>query len=565
MGGSALMALGTVFLLGCAAENPPAAETQPTAAHPEQALIDDLVLANRMLARELDILDTRGHTSARSQLNPNHYFIPRYLSPGAATADDIVENDLDSNAVAGPRNDQARETHLHGQIYQARPDVMAIVHAHTPEFVAFGMSSVPLWYGGNRMPVFDIRPFNEGRPGIISNPDLGRAMAQTLGDREAVLLWGHGVAVTGSSISEMVIRADDLRDTARLQQAVIAMGETWNPQMRRVTAPGSREVDRAWAYMKQLMLEDAGGQIPAAQPPAPARPADPDEGVRLDLVYANRILASENVAALDAFGHVSVRSPSDPNSYFIAPDVSAGVVTSGDIIRRNMTDPDGQGLSVHDEVYKARPDVMAVVSAHTPELNVITEGSVQLRPVVNGGSFLGDGFPVFDVGSLDPQQPILTNPALGRGVAEALGDNRGVLLTGHGFVLTGSSLYQLMYGAYALRMNAKSSSKRSRLAVRWLTSTTCRWGPRLHRRLGSRRPFSLDRPKAATGSTGGKTYRSIEHRRREALSRIAPAGRAHRDAGLCHREELVDDLGEAVNLISGGLKGLEHRFVAQRH
>jgi ribulose-5-phosphate 4-epimerase/fuculose-1-phosphate aldolase len=104
------MALGTLFLAGCAADDPPAAEVQPAAAHPEQALIDDLVLANRMLAKELGILDTRGHTSARSQINPNHYFIPRFLSPGAATADDIVENDLDSNAVDGPRNDQARET-----------------------------------------------------------------------------------------------------------------------------------------------------------------------------------------------------------------------------------------------------------------------------------------------------------------------------------------------------------------------------------------------------------------------------------------------------------------------
>ena len=456
MCGSALMALGTVFLFGCAAENPPVAETQPTAAHPEQALIDDLVLANRMLARELDILDTRGHTSARSQIDPNHYFMPRFLSPGAATADDIIENDLDSNAVDGPRNDQARETHLHGQIYQARPDVMAIVHAHTPELVAFGMSSVPLWYGENRMPVFDIRQFNEGRPGIVSNPELGRAMAQTLGDREAVLLWGHGVAVTARSLAELVTRADDLRDTARRQQAVIAMGGTWNPQMRRVTEPDSREADRAWVYLEQLVLENAGGQIPAAQPPAPARPADPDEGARLDLVYANRILASEDVGVLDAFGHVSVRSPSDPDSYFIAPGVSAGVVTSDDVVRRGMMDPDdGQGLSVHAEVYKARSDVMAVVVAQTPELNVITEGSVRLRPVVNGGSFLVDGFPVFDVGNLDPQQPIVTNPALGRGVAEALGDSRGVLLTGHGFVLTGSSLYQLMYGAYALRMNAR--------------------------------------------------------------------------------------------------------------
>ena len=94
----------------------------------------------------------------------------RYLSPGAVTAADIIENDLDSHAVAGPRTDQARETHLHGQIYKARPDVMAIVHAHTPELVAFGMSSVPLWHGESRVPVWDIRRLNEGRTGTVQTP-----------------------------------------------------------------------------------------------------------------------------------------------------------------------------------------------------------------------------------------------------------------------------------------------------------------------------------------------------------------------------------------------------------
>lgn len=446
-------------LAGCTAPPPPANSDAPppaaTAAHPEQALIDDLVLANRMLDRELDILDTRGHTSARSRLNPNHYFMPRYLSPGAVTASDIVENDLDSRPVTGPRDDLAREIYLHGEIYKARPDVMAIVHAHTPEFVAFAMSSVPLWYGGHRMPVWDIRPFNKGRAGIVSTPALGRAMAVQLADREAVLLWGHGVAVTGASLAEVVTRADDLRDTARLQQAVITMGGRFTPEARRATAPGARDVARAWAYLKERVIDDAGGAIPAAQPPAPARPPDADEGAKLDLAYANRMLVSQYVGVLDAFGHVSVRSPSDPNAYFIAPRVAAGHVRLADIERRNVADAeDGSGASVHAEIYKARPDVRAIVFAHTPELSAFTDGGIAMRPMVNGGSFLSDGFPVFDVGALDPALPLLANPALGRGIARALGRSPGVLVSGHGFVLTDESLYSLMYGAYALRANA---------------------------------------------------------------------------------------------------------------
>src|SRR5919106_3231525 len=111
--------LGVLLAWGCGSPAP-ADETPAggpeTAAHPEQALIDDLVLAYRMFAQELDILDTAAHVSVRSQRNPNHYYLSRYLAPGAATASDMFEHDLDSQVVAGPPADQAaRETHLHGQ------------------------------------------------------------------------------------------------------------------------------------------------------------------------------------------------------------------------------------------------------------------------------------------------------------------------------------------------------------------------------------------------------------------------------------------------------------------
>jgi ribulose-5-phosphate 4-epimerase/fuculose-1-phosphate aldolase len=187
-------------------EAPTAATPEARPPHPEQALIDDLVLTNRIFVRE-GLLDGQGHVSVRSQLDPDHYFMPRYVSPGAATASDIIENTLDSEAVDGPRTDQARETHLHGQIYKARPDVMAILHAHTPELVAFGMSSVPLWFGGNPVRVWDIRRFNEGRSGTVQTPQLGRAMAAFLGSDKALLLWGHGVAVTSSSLQALVPEA----------------------------------------------------------------------------------------------------------------------------------------------------------------------------------------------------------------------------------------------------------------------------------------------------------------------------------------------------------------------
>src|SRR2546425_5474343 len=121
---------------------------------PEKALIDDLVLANRMLASpQLGFLDAFGHVSVRSRTNPNRFYISRYVAPGIVTAADIIQNDLESKPVNGQRNDQYQERFLHGEIYKARPDVMAIVHSHTPELVAFGVSSVRLRSGDEEAPV----------------------------------------------------------------------------------------------------------------------------------------------------------------------------------------------------------------------------------------------------------------------------------------------------------------------------------------------------------------------------------------------------------------------------
>jgi ribulose-5-phosphate 4-epimerase/fuculose-1-phosphate aldolase len=314
---------------------------------------------------------------------------------------------------------------------------------------------VPLWHGGTILPAWDIRPFNKGRSGIVSTPALGKAMAEKLGRSEAVLLWGHGIAVTGSSLSDAVSRANDLRNTARMQEAVISMGGSWKSQAEAGGNDGAS--DRTWEYLKKIELKSTGGHVPTSPEPAPAKPTDPDAAIARDLVLANRILASDELGILDAFGHVSIRNPRNANSYFVAPGVAAGAVTARDVIQRDVTKPgnDSQGLSIDDEIYKARPDVMAVLYARTPEVVAFSEGSPQLRPVVNGGAFIGDGLPVFNVSGLDPKQLILSNPALGRGVAMSLAKKPGVLLSGHGFVLTARSVYNLVDQAYQLRMNAK--------------------------------------------------------------------------------------------------------------
>ena len=234
---SGIVLLVAVTLVSCSSQ-PPAgsAETAqaqaapPAALLPEQALLEDLVVANRILTREVGILDIQAHVSARSKTNPNHWYMARFVAPGGASLSDMVEYDVESTPVQGPRNDNARETFLHGQVFKARPDVMAVVHAHTPEYVAFGMSSVPLYWGpNNQLPVWDIRPMNNGRNGIVSSNPLGESMAKKLGNSEAVLLWGHGITLTARSLPEAIHRSIALRDNARLQLASVSIGKPATP------------------------------------------------------------------------------------------------------------------------------------------------------------------------------------------------------------------------------------------------------------------------------------------------------------------------------------------------
>jgi HCOMODA/2-hydroxy-3-carboxy-muconic semialdehyde decarboxylase len=161
------------------------------------------------------------------------------------------------------------------------------------------------------------------------------------------------------------------------------------------------------------------------------------------------------VGLLHTSGHVSLRNPSNPNSYFVAT-AAPGSVTDGDIVERDLTNagPDTRGLSIDDEIYRANPNVMAVLYARTPEIVAFTQ-DVPLRPVVNGAAFIGDGLPVFNISTLDPREPLLSNPAFGRGVAAALGTSSGVLLSGHGFVMTGNSVYNVVRTSYYLLQNAR--------------------------------------------------------------------------------------------------------------
>jgi ribulose-5-phosphate 4-epimerase/fuculose-1-phosphate aldolase len=144
--------------------------------------------------------------------------------------EDLIENDLDSKPVAGSRDHGYLEVHIHGQIYKARPDVMAVIHSHTPELVAFGQTSVklrPVSIGGafigDGMPLWAIGRYDPTQT-IVTTPELGRSLAETVGKKAGALLTGHGIALTDSSLYGLVNRVYDFRLNAIIQQQAILLG-----------------------------------------------------------------------------------------------------------------------------------------------------------------------------------------------------------------------------------------------------------------------------------------------------------------------------------------------------
>ena len=264
MAGTAVVAFGIAFAFRISLAQ---STGTPKAAPSNRALVDDLVAANRVLAHEIAVLDAYGHVSARDTRNPNHYYLSRAISAGMVTAADIIEYDLDSKPAGGERSDGYLERFIHGEIYKARPDVMAVIHAHSPELIAFGSSSVPLRnmihtgsFINDGVPVFDVRKVGGTADDmLIRNPALGKSLAQALGNKTAIILFGHGVAVTGPSLPTTVSNAYFLNMNAKIQEEAIRLGgavsylerEPGAKPAPNATPAGAAANNRAWEYWKR--------------------------------------------------------------------------------------------------------------------------------------------------------------------------------------------------------------------------------------------------------------------------------------------------------------------------
>lgn len=192
-----------------------------------------------------------------------------------------------------------------------------------------------------------------------------------------------------------------------------------------------------------------------------------------DLVTANHILFKEGV--LDGFGHVSARHDSDPGRFLLARSIAPAVVTAGDIMEFDLEgdpiDPRSRRVYleryIHSEIYRARPDVLAVVHSHS--LSVIPFGvtSAPLRPVSHMSGFLGASTPVFEIRDAGgPRTDMLIRTGeLGAALARTLGPAAFTLMRGHGSVAVGVSLRQVVYRAIYAELNARVQSEAMRLGT----------------------------------------------------------------------------------------------------
>jgi len=198
-----------------------------------------------------------------------------------------------------------------------------------------------------------------------------------------------------------------------------------------------------------------------------------------ELVTGNHILYDQNV--VDCYGHLSARHPTDPEKFLLSWAVAPGIVAAHDILTYdlagNVIDGSGQELYserfIHSEIYAARPDVMAVVHSHSSSIIPFTIVDEPLRPVWHVSSFLSAGVPTFDPQPVMGDTDLLVRtPALGRVLAQTLGDRTVVLMRGHGSATVGRNVREAVYRAVYTEVNARIQSEAARFGkpIRFLTA-----------------------------------------------------------------------------------------------
>jgi ribulose-5-phosphate 4-epimerase/fuculose-1-phosphate aldolase len=243
----------------------------------------EIALANRILAHE-GVLDAFGHVSARHPTDPRRYLLSRSRAPELVEPNDILEYTLDSKPVRPTDIPLYSERVIHGEIYKARPDVMAVCHHHAPAFMPLVISRidyVPVFHlgavGGAYPPFWDQRKEFGDTNLLVVKPEQGASLAKRLGQHWLVLMNRHGVTVAGTTVRDNVFRCIYSCRNAEYQIAAagagtigpLSLGEVKEAFVISLKTTGQA---RAWEYWT-VRLGKAGGTPPRGRKSVPAKVA----------------------------------------------------------------------------------------------------------------------------------------------------------------------------------------------------------------------------------------------------------------------------------------------------
>jgi ribulose-5-phosphate 4-epimerase/fuculose-1-phosphate aldolase len=219
---------------------------------------DELVTANRILARE-GVVDSFGHVSIRHPDRPDCYVLSRARAPECIEVDDLMEFTCDGTAIDAAGRTPYSERFIHGAVYDARPEVRAVVHHHSPSVIPFSVTKAelsPVMHMcagiGTRIPTWDSRASFGDTNLLVTNREMATELAAALANRTVILMRGHGCVVAGLSLREVVFNSIYLQLNADLQMKASGLGDITFLSEGEVAAVlrtrGSFTFERAWEF-----------------------------------------------------------------------------------------------------------------------------------------------------------------------------------------------------------------------------------------------------------------------------------------------------------------------------
>jgi HCOMODA/2-hydroxy-3-carboxy-muconic semialdehyde decarboxylase len=221
-----------------------------------------LVAANRILANE-SVVDAFGHISVRDPRNPKQFVLARSRSPALVELADLMEFDANGAPLDARGRTPYGERMIHAAVYEARPEVMSVVHHHAYAVLPFAITGTPLRpvihtasLIGAEIPVWDSRTKFGATDMLVRTLDQGRDLAKTLGAHTCALMRGHGAVVVGTSIQAAVMTAVYMLVNANIEREALVLGraEGLSPEeieKSSATQLSPLSLDRAWEYFCQ--------------------------------------------------------------------------------------------------------------------------------------------------------------------------------------------------------------------------------------------------------------------------------------------------------------------------